>query len=276
LAVIGSNSYGKTRVRLTYVDRTCKPHDVRELSLDILFEGAFASAYTDGDNANVLPTDTIKNTVYVLARQLHWESIEVLAQALAQHFLDRLPHLSQVSVDIEEVPWRQIANHGAAFVQSGNERRTTQLMAARTGADLSSGIKGLQILKTADSGFAGFLKDDLTTLPETDDRLFGTVLQAEWQYVGADVRFNDCHRKVRSVLLDCFAQHGSLSVQHTLFAMGKAVLDQLDLVAGIHLVMPNQHCLLVDLSRFGLDNPNQIFVPVDEPSGYIEARISRY
>ena len=275
MAVIRSNAYGKTRVRLTYVDRTCNPHDVRELALDILFNGEFASAYTDGDNANVLPTDTIKNTVYVLARQMHWDGIEVLAQALAQHFLDRVPHLSQASIDIEEVRWQQIANHGAAFVQSGNERRTVRLRASRTGADLSSGIRGLQILKTADSGFAGFLKDDLTTLPETDDRLFGTVLQAEWQYVGADIQFNDCHQKVRSVLLDCFAQHKSLSVQHTLFAMGKAVLDQLDFVAGIHLIMPNKHCLLVDLSRFGLDNPNQIFVPVDEPSGYIEARIGR-
>lgn len=275
MAVIRSNSYGKTRVRLTYVDRTRNPHNVRELSLDILFEGQFASAYQDGDNASVLPTDTIKNTVYVLARKLPWDSIEILAQGIAQHFLDHLPHLSQVSVDVEEVPWRQIAAYGTAFVQSGNERRTARLRAARTGSDLSSGIKNLQILKTAGSGFAGFLKDDLTTLPETDDRLFGTVLQAEWQYLGTDIQFNDCHHKVRSVLLDCFAQHRSLSVQHTLFAMGKAVLDHLDFIAGIHLVMPNKHCLLVDLSRFGLDNPNQIFVPVDEPSGYIEARIGR-
>ena len=275
MAVIGSNAYGKTRVRLTYVDRTQNPHDVRELSLDILFEGQFASAYTEGDNANVLPTDTIKNTVYVLARQLPWNSTEDLAQGIAQHFLDRLPHLSQVSIDIEEVPWWQIADYRTAFVQSGNERRTTRLRATRTDADLSSGIKGLQILKTADSGFAGFLKDDLTTLPETDDRLFGTVLQAEWQYLGRDIQFNHSHRTIRSVLLDCFAEHKSLSVQHTLFAMGKAVLDQLDFVAGIHLIMPNKHCLLVDLSRFGLDNPNQIFVPVDEPSGYIEARMAR-
>jgi urate oxidase len=275
LAVIRSNAYGKTNIRLTYVDRKHRPHDVRELSLDILFEGEFASAYSEGNNANVLPTDTIKNTVYVLARQLRWDSAEALAHGLAQHFLDLLPHLSQVSIDIEEVPWQQIAGHDAAFVQSGNERRTTRLRATRSGTDLSCGIKGLQILKTADSGFAGFLKDDLTTLPETDDRLFGTVLQAEWQYQGTDIQFNDCHSKVRSVLLDCFAQHRSLSVQHTLFAMGKTVLDKLGFVAEIHLIMPNKHCLLVDLSRFGLDNPNQIFVPVDEPSGYIEARIAR-
>jgi urate oxidase len=39
--------------------------------------------------------------------------------------------------------------------------------------------------------------------------------------------------------------------------------------------MPNKHCLLVDLSRFAQDNPNQIFVPTDEPSGHIEARVRR-
>jgi len=57
--------------------------------------------------------------------------------------------------------------------------------------------------------------------------------------------------------------------------MGNAVLDKINAVAEIHLAMPNKHCLLVDLSRFGLDNPNQVFVPIDEPSGYIEARIGR-
>jgi urate oxidase len=275
LAEIKANAYGKTRVRLTYVDRARQPHDLRELAVSILFEGEFAAAYTDGDNARVLPTDTIKNTVYVLARQLRWDSAEILAQGLAQHFLDRVPHLSQVKIDIEEVPWQRIGTHGGAFIQPGNERRTTRLNARRTQLDLSCGIKGLQILKTADSAFAGFLKDDLTTLPETNDRLFGTVLEAEWRYLRDDVSFNELHRDLRAVLLDCFAQHRSLSVQHTLYAMGKAVLDKLDEVAEIHLVMPNKHCLLVDLSRFGLDNPNQIFVPIDEPSGYIEARISR-
>jgi urate oxidase len=274
LANLVSNAYGKTRVRLTYVDRTRDPHDVRELSLTILFEGDFASAYREGDNGSVLPTDTMKNTVYVLARRLRWESIESLAAGLAQHFLDRLPHVSQVSIGIEQVPWQQISGHSAAFAQAGNERRTTHLQATRSGSTVHSGIKGLQILKTADSGFAGYLKDELTTLPETHDRLFGTVLEATWLYHG-DVSFNQAHSDIRSTLLDCFAEHKSLSVQQTLFAMAEAVLDKIVSVPEIHLVMPNKHCLLFDLTRFGFDNPNMVFIPTDEPSGYIEARISR-
>jgi urate oxidase len=57
--------------------------------------------------------------------------------------------------------------------------------------------------------------------------------------------------------------------------MAEAVIDQFPTVAEIHLVMPNKHCLKVDLSRFGLDNPNQVFQPIDEPSGFIEARLQR-
>lgn len=275
MAIIESNAYGKTRVRLTYVDRRQQRHEVRELSIDILFEGEFAAAYTEGDNAGVLPTDTMKNTVYVLARQLNWESIEALGQGLARHFLALVPHLIQVRVEIEQVPWQRIGEYDTAFSQSGNERRTARLRASRSGIEISAGIKGLHILKTADSGFAGFLKDELTTLPETQDRLFGTVLEAQWKYIRDDVSFNAAHREIRTILLECFAQHRSRSVQHTLFAMGEAVLKQSPTIAEIRLVMPNKHCLLVHLDRFGLDNPNQIFIPTDEPSGYIEARIVR-
>ena len=275
MATITSNTYGKTRVRLTYVDRSRQPHEVRELAVAILLEGEFAAAYKEGDNSDVLPTDTMKNTVYVLARRLQWNSVEALAEGIANHFLERLPHVSQVSVDIEETPWQQIAGQATAFTQTGNERRTARLRATRSRLIRHGGIKGLHILKTADSGFAGFLKDEFTTLPETHDRLFATALEAEWQYAPREILFSDSHRQIRTVLLDCFARHKSLSVQHTLYAMGEAVLNSLENVDKIHLVMPNKHCLLVDLARFGMDNPNMVFTPTDEPSGYIEATITR-
>ena len=275
MPVIRSDKYGKTRVRLIRVDRSRAPHEVKELSVAILLEGDFSSAYVDGDNSNVLPTDTMKNAVYVLARTLAWDSIEALGGGIARHFLDRLSHVSQVSVEIEEEPWHQIGQHIAVFLQSGMERRTSRLIATRAGISITSGIGGLRILKTAGSAFAGFLKDELTTLPETNDRLFATVLQAEWTYAGNDLSFNELHHDVRALLLERFAEHESLSVQHTLFAMAVGVLEKIDSVTEIYLAMPNKHCLLVDLARFGLDNPNVIFVPTDEPSGYIEARIGR-
>lgn len=279
MAKLEFDTYGKTKVRLMHVRRHRRGHEVREISVTVLFEGDFEIAFSEGDNSLVLPTDTMKNTVYVIARESRWSSIEELARALARHFLERLEHLERVIIEIEEVPWARIGDHATAFVQSGSERRYTKLAATPLIETFIAGIKGLQILKTANSAFSGFLRDEFTTLLETQDRLLGTVLEAEWTYAADgltdEFAFNEVHEEIGRILLDSFAYHHSQSVQQTLFTMGQAVLDQVDTVLDIHLVMPNKHCLLVDLARFGLDNPNEVFVPTDEPSGYIEARMTR-
>ena len=275
MARLSFDTYGKTDVRLTYVARNGARHEVRELNVNLFFEGDFNAAYRDGDNSGVLPTDTMKNTVYVLAKQLRWNDIETFARGVSGHFLARVPPLKQVRVEISETPWEHIGNHPAAFQQSGAERRITKLTASRSERLFTSGLRNLQILKTAHSAFTGFTKDEFTTLVETNDRLFGTVLNAEWTYHRADLDFNALYKSIRETLLNTFAEHHSHSVQHTLFAMAEAVVKAYDAVGDIHLTMPNKHLLLVDLAKFGLENPNQIFVPTDEPSGFIEARVNR-
>jgi urate oxidase len=130
-------------------------------------------------------------------------------------------------------------------------------------------------MKTSGSAFEGYIQDSLTTLAPARDRLLGTAVRANWNYTRTDVAFSSLRGKVRETLLAEFAGHNSKSVQHTLYAMGKAVLEQVAEVEDIELAMPNKHCLLVDLSRFGQDNPNEIFVPVDEPHGNIQARLRR-
>jgi urate oxidase len=269
------DTYGKTRVRLTYVNRRSGRHELRELAVRILFFGDFETSFTAADNSRLLPTDTMKNTVYALARQNPIVSIELFAQDLGKHFLTQVSDLKQVEISIEETPWQRIGDYESAFIQAGSERRVTTCMASRNGESFVSGINNLQILKTGQSGFSGFLKDEYTTLPETEDRLLGTMLSADWHYETAETDFNASHASIRSALLHSFATHQSKSVQHTLYDMAESLLAGFPKVTEIHLTMPNKHCLLVDLSRFGLDNPNQVFVPVDEPSGYIEARVRR-
>jgi len=269
------DTYGKTKVRLTYVQKLAARHELKELSVNVFFEGTFKEAFTKADNSIVLPTDTMKNTVYALARKNGITSIEEFAVGLARHFLANVAHVSQVRLEIEEVPWVRIGESAAAFVQAGLERRVTSCVATRSSEAFRSGIHNLQILKTTDSAFAGFIKDEYTTLAETHDRLLGTVLQADWLYTGTDIDFNQTQAAVRTDLLSTFAAHKSLSVQQTLYDMGGSVLKQVPSISEIHLVMPNKHCLLVDLSKFGMDNPNQVFQPIDEPSGYIEARLTR-
>jgi urate oxidase len=272
--------YGKSRVRLVRVKRGPAGHDFREWMVEILLRGDFTTCFTDGDNSKILPTDTMKNTVYSVARHSPAESIEDFAKELIDFFLGRNPQVSSAEINISEKPWAHLVaggkSHPAAFVQSGGELQTAKVSRTQGGKfSVESGLQNLIIMKTADSGFEGYIHDSLTTLPETADRLFGTAVRANWRYVAADLAFLPLREKIRDALLAAFAGHASKSVQHTLYAMAEAALERVVEIDEIELTMPNIHCLLVDLSRFGQDNPNEIFVPTDEPHGTIQARMRR-
>lgn len=277
---LADNRYGKSRVRLVRVKRWPDHHDFREWTVDILLEGDFASCFTEGDNSKILPTDTMKNTVYSLARNSRANCIEDFGKELLQFLLDRNPQVAGGRVTLSEKSWHRLVidgrPHPTTFLQSSTECQTAEVARARSGGfTVRSGLNNLIILKTAGSEFVGFLRDSLTTLPEATDRLFGTAVRACWHYSSPDLPFESLRLRIRENLLAVFAGHTSKSVQHTLYAMGKAALETVSEIDDIELTMPNIHCLPVDLSRFGQDNPNEIFVPIDEPHGYIEARIRR-
>jgi urate oxidase len=272
-------AYGKSRVRLVQVSRRGDRHDLSDLTVAIRFEGDYDQSYISGDNSGVLPTDTMKNTVYALAARGFIEDPETFGITLAGHFLDRNPRLASVRIDVAAHTWARIGvgkhESGHAFLHQGPDTRSAVVTADREHAIIEAGIADLVILKSSRSAFAGFLRDDLTTLSETHDRILATSLTATWRYGEVQPRFGDAWRAVRRALLEAFAEHESASVQHTLYAMGQAVLERVDAVVEIHLVMPNKHHLPVDLSRFGLENRNEIFVVTDEPYGLIEATIAR-
>ena len=277
---LAENRYGKSRVRLVKVKRHAEKHDFREWTLQILLQGAFESCFVEGDNSKILPTDTMKNTVYSVARNSSAECMEDFAKELLAFLLTRNSQVSAGSVSISEKSWEHLQirgkPHPTTFVQSSSECQTTEVATAQGRKPwISSGLDHLVILKTAGSEFVGYIRDSLTTLPETTDRLFGTSMRARWNYISPDLPFTLLRGKIREILLGVFARHVSKSVQHTLYAMGEAVLAQVPEIDDIELALPNIHCLPVDLSRFGQDNPNEIFVPIDEPHGDIEARIRR-
>ena len=277
---LDENRYGKSRVRLVRVKRQGNWHELHEWTVQVLLSGDFASCFTEGDNSKILPTDTMKNTVYSVARTSSAACIEDFAGELVDLFLKRNPQLDRVEVNVSESPWERIVSGGraqpAGFIQSSSELRTTKVSSKRDGTiGVVSGLDNLVVLKTSNSAFTGYIKDSLTTLPETRDRLFGTAVSANWTYSSANLAFPALRDAVRNLLLATFAEHKSESVQHTLYAMARRVLEQIPEVKDVQLTMPNKHCLLVDLSRFGQDNPNEIFVPTDEPHGFIEARVTR-
>lgn len=281
MARLAENRYGKSRVRVVRLDRRAPVHQFQEWAVDILLQGDFLSCFIEGDNSKILPTDTMKNTVYSLARKSSATCIEEFAGELLDHFLKNNPQVSAAEIGIKEKSWRHLdiggKPHPSTFVLSGGEQQITRVKQNRGGIpQIVSGIQDLLVMKTADSGFEGYIHDPLTTLPETSDRLLGTNLRATWIYKHAPgVNFATARETLRAALLATFADHRSKSVQHTLYAMAETALAAVSQISEIALQMPNLHCLLADLSRFGQDNPNHIFVPIDEPHGAIEARVTR-
>jgi urate oxidase len=281
---LAGNRYGKSRVRVMRVTRHLSHHDLDEWTVEVLLSGDFETAHTLGDNSKILPTDTMKNTVYFVAGRSNAESMEDFAKELVDFLLSRNPQIAEVQVRVESHLWKRLAVDGepypTAFMHGSDERQTTRVTRAQgAGFSITSGLDRLNILKTAQSGFVGYIKDELTTLPETTDRLFGTALEADWPYtaraISDGIDFNKVRRHLRETMLSAFAKHDSLSVQQTLYAMGEAALAHTDIIDEVHLLMPNKHNLLVDLGRFGQANPNHIFVPTDEPHGVIEATMRR-
>lgn len=282
LAELRENRYGKSRVRLARVHRYGRSDgdDFREWEVGVLLRGDFVACFQEGDNSKILPTDTMKNTVYSLARSSSADCIEDFAKELVSFLLRRNPQASEIEVQVSEKRWDHLIEQGrphpTTFIQASGELQLTTVWGRQQGElTIVSGLEHLVIMKTADSEFTGFIKDSLTTLPESKDRLFGTSVWSRWKYSQSDGDFRSLRPAIRGALLAVFAEHKSKSVQHTLYAMAERVLETVPVVEEIELRMPNLHCLLVDLFRFGQDNPNEIFVPIDEPHGYIEACIRR-
>lgn len=274
------DNYGKSKVRLMKVARSEARHELQNLTVNVSLEGDFKVIHTAGDNSHCLPTDTMKNTVYALAGQTkETEQVEAFGQRLAAHFMANNSQVSRVSIDISETNWKRLefdgGGHSHSFVRGSEEKRTAKISARRDTVVVESGVEDLIVLKTTGSGFAGFIRDPFTTLPETSDRVFSTAIKATWRYANPEAATDEVFHAIRRTILQVFADHDSLSVQHTLYAMAEAILDKFAEIDEIAFSMPNIHCLPVDISKFGLENDNQIFVPTDEPHGLIEAILRR-
>jgi urate oxidase len=283
---LAQNRYGKSRVRVARLVRHKDRHELHEMTVAIQLEGDFDACYIEGDNSSVVPTDTMKNTVYALAKEDAAAQPEAFALLLGRHFLESQPQVSKATVEIQSHPWHR---HGAfSFLGGGSQLRLAHVTLARAGGQdsVQAGVTGCTMLKTTGSAFEGYVKDRYTTLKEASDRILATSLEALWKYRASDassfdisgldiswldISWDTSWHAVMTLLTDTFASHESKSIQHTLYAMGESVLGQCAHVSEIRLTMPNKHYLPVDLTPFGLENANEVFCPSDEPHGLIEA-----
>jgi urate oxidase len=286
--VLGPNRYGKAECRVVRIVRDTPRHEIRDLNVSTSLRGDFAAAHVDGDQSQVLPTDTQKNTAFAWAKKHGVTSPEDYALALARRLLDATPAATGARVRVEEYAWDRIpvggTGHDHAFVRRGGEVRTTEVDVSAEGAHVVSGLTDLVVLKSTGSEFTGFLVDDYTTLPDAEDRILATSLTATWRHAGQGfdhdvdqgaVDWNRTYDEVRALLLATFARTYSRALQETLYAMGRAVLEAHAGIEEISFAAPNKHHVLVDLEPFGLDNPGEVFIAADRPYGLIEATVRR-
>jgi urate oxidase len=276
--VMGQNNYGKSDVRLVKVFRGSERHEIKDLRVDVAQEGDFDAAHTEGDNTDLMATDTMRNTVYALAKDKLAGSIEDFGIELVRHFLEAAPKAKRVRVRLVEHPWSRIEvdgrPHEHSFVRDAGSR-TANIEGDETGFQVNAGLDDLLVLKTTNSGWEGYLREQYTTLPETSDRILATVVTADWSYSTTDVNFDEVWKGVKDRILATFTDHYSPSVQNTMYRMGEAVLERFPEVGKIHFSLPNKHHLLYDLSRFGPENNNEIFHASAEPYGLIEGTVER-
>ncbi|MEV4253140.1 factor-independent urate hydroxylase [Spirillospora sp. NPDC049652] len=282
--VLGPNRYGKAETRVVRVTRDGEKHHVKDLNVSVALSGDMGEVHLSGDNSAVLTTDAQKNTVFAFAGKHGIGEIEEFALLLARHFVDSQPTIHHARVEIGEYAWERIAGEDGSsgrphsFVRNGGETRTCLVHSDGTGGGESvvSGLTDLVVMNTTGSEFHGFIKDEYTTLAETDDRILATAVTARWRHrdVGDETDWGTSYRKAREHLLDAFAGTHSLSLQQTLYAMGRRVLAECPEVCEVRLAMPNKHHFAVDLSPFGLDNPNEVFHAADRPYGLIEGTVT--
>ncbi|NRQ35867.1 urate oxidase [Nonomuraea sp. NN258] len=282
--ILGPNRYGKAETRLVRVVRDGGVHHIKDVNVGSSLSGDMEAVHLTGSNASVLPTDTQKNTAYAFARKHGIDQIEDFALLLARHYVGSQPAIHHARVEIEEYSWSRIPVSGDrgesgkqhSFVRDGAEVRTCVVHHDRDGrTTVVSGLTDLVVLNSTGSEFHGYIVDEYTTLQPTTDRILATAVSAQWRHTGDDSDFGPSYREVRTCLLEAFAETHSLSLQQTLYEMGKRVLNTRDEVCEIRFAMPNKHHFLVDLSPFGLDNDNEVFHAADRPYGLIEGTVLR-
>ncbi len=277
--ILGDHQYGKAESRLVRIYRDQPRHEIRDLNVTTALRGPFEPAYLIGDQSNVLPTDTQKNTAYAFAKSRGIEAIEQFGLDLARRFVHDIDPVEGARVEIEEYAWERAivdgTEHDHTWLRKGQEIRTAAITVDATGEYVIAGLKDLVILKSTGSEFAGFLVDEYTTLPETHDRIMATALDVKWRYDGTELAWDSIYADVKKIMIKEFASLQSLALQQTLWHMGTAVLKAYPQIAEIRLKAPNKHHFDYDIGRFGLENRGEVFIAADRPYGLIEATITR-
>ncbi|ODV88151.1 hypothetical protein CANARDRAFT_193606 [[Candida] arabinofermentans NRRL YB-2248] len=297
MAVLQTSTYGKDNVKFLKVKKdkkNPKVHQVMEATVCVLLVGGFDESYTKADNSSIVPTDTVKNTILLEAKRFDVFPIERFAAHLAQHFVKKYSHVSGVDVNITQHRWTKYQVdgklHDHSFMKDGEEVRVSSLKYKRGGEFvLTSGLKGLTVLKSTGSMFHGFHQCDYTTLKPTYDRILSTDVDASWKWdskklgsiqgvykLAESGAIDNAYKSARDVTLKLFAVEESASVQATMYNMSESILKLVPEIETVSYSLPNKHYFLIDFSWFkGEENDNELYYPSPHPNGLIKSTVGR-
>ncbi|MFE2285378.1 MULTISPECIES: factor-independent urate hydroxylase [unclassified Streptomyces] len=290
--ILGQNQYGKAENRVVKITRDGDTHHIKDLNVSVALSGDMDDVHYSGSNANCLPTDTTKNTVYAFAKEYGIESAEQFGIHLARWFVNSQEPIHRARIRIEEYSWSRIATSDAnskfigsdevnhSFVRNGGETRVTQITYDGKNWEVISGLKDLVVMNSTNSEFWGYVKDKYTTLKEAYDRILATQVSARWRFSWSDddqrmPNWEKSYAETRKHMLQAFAETYSLSLQQTLYQMGSRIINHRSEIDEVRFSLPNKHHFLVDLEPFGLKNDNEVYFAADRPYGLIEATVLR-
>ncbi|XP_033642931.1 uricase-like [Asterias rubens] len=278
--------YGKNCVRLLQHRRLGDSHEIKELSVNSHLSLSTHKGFIYGDNSDIIATDSQKNTIFALAKMKGITTPEQFAMDLCQHYLKMYSQVVRAEIYIEQAPWRRMdqsgEQHAHAFIQTQEATRYCVVRQERHGLPtVWAGLKGMTILKTTKSGFAGFVRDKFTSLPESWDRIFSTIVSGKWCYKDiSGINFDQAWETCKNTILDVFAgppRTGvfSPSVQQTLYLSAQKMMAKINQIDQVELEMPNVHYFLADLKKIGMENNDEIMMPTVDPHGIIRAALRR-
>ncbi|KAL8715093.1 MAG: hypothetical protein Q9220_001050 [cf. Caloplaca sp. 1 TL-2023] len=295
MAKLSSARYGKDNIRVYKVhkDQQTGVQDVIEMTVGVLLQGDIETSYTQADNSVVVATDTMKQTVYLLAKLHPITPPELFGSIVSSHFVEKYKHIHSAQVTIVVHRWTRMTvdgkPHPHSFFRDGAETRNVKVTANEgKGIEVHSAISGLLVLKSTGSAFHGFIRDEFTALAEVSDRILSTEVDCGWAWntfdavkdVEASVgKFNEAWNGARDITMKTFAEDESASVQNTMYKMCEQILAAVPTVKAVDYSLPNKHYFEIDMSwHKGIKNTGkdaEVYAPQSNPNGLIECTVSR-
>jgi len=208
------------------------PHGVFGANVTMLLYGdAFWPTYTTGDNTDLIATDSMKNFIQWETRNFDGADLESYCRFLAEKFMATYPQTEGIQVEAIEIPYVGTV----AFVPGGPDRAFARIeMTRQAVVEARSGIRGFKLLRLGGSAFAGFVRDEYTTLPDTADRPLHMWLDLEW------VCPQPITTQVRCMVQQVFCSFESGSIQQVIYQIGAKMLEEMPAVTEVHLEANNR------------------------------------